>query len=384
MSLEILIGADVVPTASNLGGFQSDSPNLLNLLKNGLDEVWRSADARLFNLESPLADGIAAQKKCGPSLCAPTACANGVASLNPTGVCLCNNHILDYGAEGLLSTRAALKARQIASFGAGEDLDEANQPFYFVKHGVRVGVYAACEHEFSIASDRSAGANPLDLVNLADRVREIKSSCDRLIVLYHGGREGYPYPSPDVQKACRKMAECGASLVVCQHSHCVGSSERWDNTTIVYGQGNFLFDVDDGGEGFDTGLLIRYTIGDYGADAIEFVPIVRAPGGAALADAEQAAKIMEGFHKRSLRIRLEGFVPARYAALAAEEKDKLFRVFLSGNAFLRTLSLLTGRRPARLYSRQSKTNILNTLRCESIRELMIEGLSIDAAASKRR
>ncbi len=375
MSLEILLGADVVPTASNLGEFQSASPNLLF---NGLETVWNHADARIFNLESPLADNLAAERKCGPSLCAPAACAAGLSALNPAGICLGNNHILDFGAEGLLSTRAALKEKHIAAFGAGADLDEADQPYFFVRNGVRVGVYAVCEHEFSIATERSAGANPLDLVNLGDRVREIKSSCDRLIVLYHGGREGYPYPSPDVQKACRKIAECGASLVVCQHSHCIGSSERWDNTTIVYGQGNFIFDVNDGGEGFDTGLLIRYTIGDYGADSVEFVPIVRVSGGAGLADEPTSAAILEAFQRRSLRIRLEGFVSARYAQYASEEKDKLFRVFLSGNVFLRTLSFFTGRRPARMYSGQSKTNILNTLRCESIRELMIAGLAGDA------
>ncbi|MEZ4629095.1 MAG: CapA family protein, partial [Eubacteriales bacterium] len=245
MSLEILIGADVVPTASNTGTFSTDAPELLF---QGLSEVWQAADARIFNLESPLAEGDPAAQKCGPSLSAPLSCANGIAALNPTAVCLCNNHILDYGAKGLSSTRAALKAKGVASFGAGEDLDEADQPHFFVKKGVRVGVYAVSEHEFSTATDRKPGANPLDLVNIGDRIREIKSSCDRLIVLYHGGREGYPYPSPDVQKVCRKIAECGASLVICQHSHCVGSSERWDNTTIVYGQGNFIFDVGDGGE----------------------------------------------------------------------------------------------------------------------------------------
>ncbi|MEA4870302.1 hypothetical protein SDC9_72117 [bioreactor metagenome] len=380
MSLEIMIGADVVPTASNLGAFQSEQPKLLF---NGLSEVWQKADARIFNLESPLTDSAAPEQKCGPSLSAPAAAAAGIAALNPTAVCLCNNHIMDYGAEGLSSTRAALKARHIASFGAGEDVDEADGAYFFVKHGMRVGIYAVCEHEFSIATERKAGANPLDLVNLSDRVREIKANCDRLIVLYHGGREGYPYPSPDVQKVCRKMAECGASLVICQHSHCVGSSERWNGATIVYGQGNFVFDVDDGGEAFDTGLLVRYTIGDYGADSVDFLPIVRIKGGAALADEAKAEEILGGFYKRSLRIRVEGFVPARYAAYAAGEREKLFSVFLSGNALLRTLKRLTGRRPMRLYSRQSRTNILNTLRCESIRELMVEGLMQDAASAAR-
>ena len=58
-------------------------------------------------------------------------------------------------------------------------------------------------------------------------------------------------------------------------------------------------------------------------------------------------------------------------------------MFLSGSATLRTLKVLSGRRPLRLYSRQSKTNILNTLRCESIRELMTEGLRQDVASAAR-
>jgi len=379
MSLEIIIGADVVPTASNIEAFQKNT----GLLFGGLNEIWQAADARIINLESPLTDGAESMQKCGPSLSAPLACAEGIAQLNPTGVCICNNHIMDYGEEGLRSTKAALKQRHIASFGAGEDLDEADQPFYFVKHGVRIGVYAVCEHEFSFATERRAGANPIDLINFSDRLREIRSSCDRLIVLYHGGREGYAYPSPDVQRICRKAADCGASLVICQHSHIVGSSERWNNATIVYGQGNFIFDAEDATEGFDTGLLVRYTIGDYGADLVDFIPITRAPGGAALAQGEKAAEILEGFERRSKRIRIEGFVPARYETYAVEQTDKLFHVFLSGNAMLKGLNVLTGRRPTRMYAKQSKTNILNTLRCESIRELMIRGLVREVSPLER-
>ena len=380
MSLEILIGADVVPTASNMEAFQTSEPKLLF---GGLEEIWLAADARIINLETPLADQDSAAQKCGPAFRVPTACANGIAALQPTGVCLCNNHILDQGAEGLVSTRAALKARHIASFGAGEDLDEADQPFFFVKHGIRVGVYAVCEHEFSFATERKAGANPIDLINFSDRIREIKSNCDRLIVLYHGGREGYAYPSPDVQRICRKAAECGASLVVCQHSHCIGSSERWNNATIVYGQGNLLFDMDDTIEGFDTGMLIRYTIGDYGTESVDYVPIVRAVGGAALANEEKAAELLDGFERRSKRIRIEGFVSARYETYADAQKDKLFHVFLSGNPMLKTLNVLSGRRPLKMYRQQSKTNILNTLRCESIRELMIRGLVREVSPQER-
>lgn len=306
MSLEIFIGAGVSPSASSIDAFSTGAQSLLF---NGLNAAWKAADARLFSLETPLADAAAFEDGACKA-CVPAACANGIAALSPTGVSLCTGRIADCGADGIAATRAALKTKQVAFFGAGEDVDAADQPFFFVRHGVRVGVYAVCEKESASATEHRAGANPLDLVNLSDRVREIKSNCDRLIVLYHGGREGYPYPTPMEQKVCRKIAECGASLVLSQGSHIIGCSERWDNTTIVYGQGNFISGKDDSET--QSGILVRYTIGDYGADMVGFVPIVGASGGAAIADEAKGAELLDGFQKRSLRVRVEGFVPARF------------------------------------------------------------------------
>ena len=305
MSLEIFIGAGVALSASNTEAFSSGTQSLLF---NGLNAAWKAADARLFSLETPLADASNCET-CASAFCAPAACASGIAALSPTAVSLCTEHIACCGADGIHETRAALKAKQVAFFGAGEDIDAADQPFFFVRHGVRVGVYAVCDQESASATEHRAGANPLDLVNLSDRIREIKTNCDRLIVLYHGGKEGYAYPTPMEQKVCRKIAECGASLVLSQGSHTVGCSERWNNTTIVYGQGCLI-----SGEA-QAGLLVRYTIGDYGADTVGFVPVVGAGNGAAIADETASAELMEGFQKRSLRVRVEGFVPARFESL---------------------------------------------------------------------
>ena len=305
MSLEIFIGAGVALSASNTEAFSS---GIQSLLFNGLNAAWKAADARLFSLETPLADASNCET-CACAFCAPAACASGIAALSPTAVSLCTEHIACCGADGIHETRAALKAKQVAFFGAGEDIDAADQPFFFVRHGVRVGVYAVCDQESASATEHRAGANPLDLVNLSDRIREIKTNCDRLIVLYHGGKEGYAYPTPMEQKVCRKIAECGASLVLSQGSHTVGCSERWNNTTIVYGQGSLI-----SGEA-QAGLLVRYTIGDYGADTVGFVPVVGAGNGAAIADETASAELMEGFQRRSLRVRVEGFVPARFESL---------------------------------------------------------------------
>ena len=373
MSLEILVGADVAPTASNREAFQDGK----SVLAEGLRKRWMQADVRLLSLETPLADGGAPRLRCGPSFSAPVRCARGVAALYPSAVSLCNNHILDYGEEGLRSTIRALKAEGVETFGAGDDLSGADKPFILMKNGTRIGVYAVCENDFSVATERTGGANPLNLLDMGDRIRDVRGNCDRLIVLYHGGQEYYPYPSPQMQLVCRKIAECGASLVLCQHSHCIGSYEKWDNATIVYGQGDFVFDAENRNECFGAGLLVRYTIGDYGAEQIAFVPVVRVPGGAALAEDARAAEILEAFEQRSLRLRMQGFVEARYRVYAAEVKEKMLKVIVSGHALTRSVNLLYGRRPTRMLSLRNKVDLLNALRCESIRELLTEGLYHD-------
>jgi len=285
MSLEIIIGADIAP-----------KDDVKVKFSNGLMESWMSAEARLLNVNAPL-----------------TTDAEEIASLHPTCVSLCTDHIADAGAEGIAATRTALKAKQVAFFGAGEDIDAADQPYFFVRHGVHIAIYAVCAKERASATERKAGANPLDLVNLSDRIREIKSNCDRLIVLYYGGEEGYPYPTPSEQKACRKIAECGASLVLSQGSHTIGCSERWNNTTIVYGQGVLSTGKADTAE--ESGLLVRYTVGDYGADTVEYLPTIAKNGSVSIADDAKRVEILSAFEKRTLRVRVEGFVPARFEHL---------------------------------------------------------------------
>ena len=44
-----------------------------------------------------------------------------------------------------------------------------------------------------------------------------------------------------IDEACRRIVEKGADLVVCQHSHCIGSEEIYKGKKILYGQGNFIF-----------------------------------------------------------------------------------------------------------------------------------------------
>lgn len=368
--ITLLAGGDVCPTKESWETFFAGRAGAL--LQGGLEPVWREADFRVFNLETPLSDKETPIEKCGPALRAPIPCVKGLASLSPDGVGLSNNHILDQGAQGLDSTIRALEQAGIPHFGAGPSLQQADRPLMLEKDGVRICLYAVCEREFSWADAHGPGANPFDALEIGERIRRLKKECRHLVVLYHGGREYYPYPSPGLQKRCRKLADWGADAVLCQHSHCVGSYERYGGGVLVYGQGNFLFDMEDE-PCFDTGLLVRLTF-EAGGVRESFIPIRRQAHGAALAAGEDGEAILRGFFQRSEEILEPGFLGDRYHAYAMEQRERMLKVFLSGNLFLRGLNLLYGRRPSRVYSRAAQLAIKNSLQCEALNELLREGL----------
>ena len=68
--MKILIAWDLAPTQSNFDLFNSGSTE--QLLGEELLRIWDSAEARIFNLETPLADSETPIDKCGPNLVAPT------------------------------------------------------------------------------------------------------------------------------------------------------------------------------------------------------------------------------------------------------------------------------------------------------------------------
>lgn len=299
MSLEIFIGADFAPADPAEG----------ESLASKLSASWYGADARVFCLGGRPAGS-------GNSSPSPRDISRAAANLRPTAVNLGCPDALPTD-ERLLETLAAFRAAGIPAFGAGEDLDAADQPRYYVKNGVRVCFYAVSEHGGLTATERSGGVNPLNLLDLGDRIRDLRSSCERLVVFYRGGREGYAYPTPEMQRVCRKIAECGASLVVCTGGRMIGSYEKWDNAVIVCGLGDFVSPAD--GEA----LLVKYVIGDYGTEEISFVPVFRKGGAVELAEGSRTAEILETLERRSRRVRVQGFVEARYRDYAAEAGQSL-------------------------------------------------------------
>lgn len=365
--MNLLIAGDIVPIGGNISLFEKG--DIETLLGTSLYRKWIEADSRVFNLEAPIYDGNTPISKCGPNLKAPTATVQGIIKLQPSLVSLANNHILDHGNEGLKSTLNKLSENHLAFTGVGKNLEEAALPTIVNLGGKIVGVYTCAEHEFTIATETSPGANPFDPLESLDHISDLSQRVDYTIVLYHGGKEHYRYPSPYLQKVCRKMVEKGADLVVCQHSHCIGCEEDYRNAKIVYGQGNFIFDYSDN-EFWQTSLLINLDLDSF---EISYIPIEKQNE---VIRESSDVSIINNFLKRSQEIKKEGFIEKEYNAFAKKTFSNYACVFSGMGKWL-------GRFDRHLFNNffirkrinQTKLNVLrNYIECEAHRELFLNGI----------
>ncbi len=367
--MKILVLGDVGASDSNCQAFCNGDADLFS---PEIQRMCDEADVVLLNLEKPLTDRITQLGKCSPDYVAPTATINGIRLLHPTAVTLANNHIMDQQEQGLHSTIDILTRNSIQYVGVGNNIGEARKGIVIEKGDYKVGIYACCEKEFSFATCDSAGANAFDPLDSLDDISELKEKCEYLIVLFHGGMEGYPYPTPYQQRVCHKMCEKGADLVVCQHSHIIGCEEEYANGRIVYGQGNFLLDetLD---ESWRTGLIIEIEI-DKDEQIINYIPTQTKNHKVIIHPDSDTIK--KAFIERSQKIEKENEVKVLFSDFSRDKlSDYLVKLSGKGRTIQRILRRI-GITPyyQKLYSKSAAYRILDYLYCDSHRESIECGL----------
>lgn len=238
--MNIIIAGDYCPQLRaealiDKGDFESVLGNVRDVLSK--------SDYSIVNFESTISKGNEKPiKKSGPNLqCSE----KGIEALKWAGfdcVTLANNHFLDYGEQGVLNTIEACDKYSIETVGGGLNLQQVSQIYYKTVCGEKLGIINCCEHEFSIATECSAGSNPLNIIQQFYSIKESKSKADYVIVIVHGGNEHYQLPSPRMKEIYRFFIDAGADAVINHHQHCFSGYEVYKEKPIFYGLGNFCFD----------------------------------------------------------------------------------------------------------------------------------------------
>ena len=236
----IIIGGDLLPSAANIQLFEEG--NAESLFGKELCQLFADADFSIVNLEGVLTESDDRQEKAaGPSLKAPRKTIKGIYELGVKAVALANNHVTDYGSLGCCNTIETIKNSGIKYVGAGESISTVKKSLAIELGGLKICIYNVSETFFVVPDDKTAGANLYDEWIVLNEIKKLKEKHDYLIVIYHGGAEYLPYPTPQTRTRFHRMAECGADFITAQHTHCIGCEEWYHGSYLLYGQGNFLF-----------------------------------------------------------------------------------------------------------------------------------------------
>lgn len=258
--------------------------------------VMQSADFVAVNLECAITEHDKAIAKFGPPLKAPFGTAKVLKDAGVTLAGLSNNHVFDFGRVGAQDTLKALSDAGVETTGFGSNYDDSRRNYVFEKDGQTMCVIAVCEHEYSYALCDRMGSRPFDEYHTVEDVRDAAQKYDRVIVMYHGAKELCRYPSPRVHRLCHALARAGADVVLCQHSHCIGAYEKYEDCHILYGQGNFQFSWSGWDSMWYSALMVKY---DTVTHDIEFIPTKIVGNSTELMKGEERQTLLKEFGLRN-------------------------------------------------------------------------------------
>lgn len=238
MAISLFIAGDVVPKGIRPEDFDNNGEQIFAEMKPYIS----GADFSIVNFEAPIIkEKNTPIRKDGPCLgVAPTT----VSVLKKIGFnvfTLANNHFFDQGQKGVENTINECVSQNVKVVGGGKTVLQAREPLILMHKDGKVAIINACEHEFSIANIEHGGSNPIDLINLQEDISAIRSKVDYVVLILHGGIEGFQYPTPRMKREYRHFVELGADVVINHHQHCVCGYEIYKGKPIYYGLGNFYF-----------------------------------------------------------------------------------------------------------------------------------------------
>ncbi|MBU1701615.1 MAG: CapA family protein, partial [Candidatus Eisenbacteria bacterium] len=195
-------------------------------------------------------------------------------------VTLGNNHIIDYGEEGMLQTMELLDTLRIRHSGAGINEYFALQPTFWTEKGVRIAFLGQCNRTgrlwnyqpFLDAGYNKCGFGNFITQNIESSINNVRDVADIVILQGHSGTEyqteppdkflGEPPPveaneigpdDPDFRfniepsagdRALRRQViDFGADIMINHHPHVLQGFESYNGKLIAHSLGNFVFEL---------------------------------------------------------------------------------------------------------------------------------------------
>ena len=217
----------------------------------GIRHLWDDAHLVVANHEGPLTTQTrrAAKVDTGSKRYwyrADPVSAHTLAEHGIRVVSLANNHVADFGDQGVLDTMASLDAAGIVHCGAGSSDTMARRPAIAQVNGLRVGFLSVMQrYDMYVADDVYArrgrpGPARLRMSRLGPDIAALRPQVDLCVVLVHWGRN-YRDTTSLQHRLAEQITAAGPDLVVGHHPHVAQPVEVRNGVPVLYSLGNAAF-----------------------------------------------------------------------------------------------------------------------------------------------
>jgi poly-gamma-glutamate synthesis protein (capsule biosynthesis protein) len=223
-------------------------------------DFLKSSDITFINFESPLVEDCPITVE-GMIFCGDNRNIEGLTYSDIDIVNLANNHMGNYGKEGIDNTVRILEENGIAYTGIEESavLEVKGKKFGFLGY-----------NEVADAGPYVSGTDPEVIQR---EIRQLRDRVDFVIVAFHWGVEYTSNPSENQINLAHLAVDSGADLIIGNHPHWVQGVEIYKDRFISYSHGNFIFDQmwsRETGEG----VIGKYVFDDDGLVEVEYFPVI--------------------------------------------------------------------------------------------------------------
>ena len=161
-------------------------------------------------------------------------------------VTLANNHVYDFGKDAFLDMLDHFDQYNIPHIGAGHNLNEAKEAYFFIVNGYKIAFINGTRAEKYIltpgATETTEGVfRCYDPTNMINEIKKLKQESDFVITIMHFGKEGSHELEKEQVDSAKKYIDAGSDVVIGHHAHVLQGIEFYKNKPIIYNLGDFIF-----------------------------------------------------------------------------------------------------------------------------------------------
>lgn len=280
--------------------YDSRNQGIYGILSEDVVQILNKADLLIANNEFTISDrGTPMKNKIYTFRANP----NRMSIYNEMGVdlvTLANNHVFDFGQDAFMDTLETLKQNNMPYIGAGKDINEAREPFYFIINGYKIGFVNATRAEKYILTPEAKQDSPgvfrtYDPTMFKETIQNTKQQSDFVVALIHWGKEDSHYLEEVQKETGKQYIDAGADILIGTHAHVLQGIEFYKDKPIVYNIGDFIFNR----ETKETGIFNMKITKD-GTLSYEFIPCMQHDFKTTLSTDEQKQKTLNNMQNWSI------------------------------------------------------------------------------------